>query len=419
MTLPYLTLLAPDDVGPRTFPTVDPTFRGQVESLIGKVRDGGDEALRDLAQTYDGLDSDRLWLGEEDLQSALHSLPATERDVLQRTADRIRRFAEAQKRGLLDVDEPVPGGRAGHRWTPVRRAGCYGPGGRYPLPSSILMTVVPARVAGVEQVVVAHPRPMRISLAAAAVAGADVLLAAGGAHAVAALAHGTESQPAVDVIAGPGNRWVTAAKQLVSGSVGIDMLAGPSELLVVADDEADPEVVAADLLAQAEHDIEARVGVLAHSRAFVSKVEAELQHQLQELSTREVASESLTENGFACVVPHIEAAATLSNRVAPEHLQLHVRHASDRAPLFEAYGGLFIGERSAEVLGDYGLGPNHTLPTGGTGRFRGGLSVTDFMVCRTWMEITHQEPQSLADVEALATMEGLDAHARSARRRGR
>jgi phosphoribosyl-ATP pyrophosphohydrolase/phosphoribosyl-AMP cyclohydrolase/histidinol dehydrogenase len=399
-------------------PTVDPGFRSQVETLIEEVRRRGDEALREFGRRFDGLAPDHpLVLEPPALSAALQALPVADREVLQRTADRIRDFARLQREGLPDVEGPVPGGRAGHRWTPVERAGCYAPGGRYPLPSSVLMTAVPARVAGVASVVVATPRPSPVSLAAAAVAGADRVLAVGGAHAVAALAYGTDTLPAVDVVVGPGNRWVTAAKQLVSGRVGIDMLAGPSELLVVADGDADPALVAADLLAQAEHDVEARVGLISLSEELCGAVDAELQRQLARLRTAETAAAALRDWSFAAVAKGLDEAIATSDRLAPEHLQLHLSGASEVADRFRCFGGLFIGKRSAEVLGDYGIGPNHTLPTSGTGRFRGGLSVSDFLVARTWLRMDAGGEQAVRDAERLAELEGLDAHAKSAARR--
>ena len=278
------------------------------------------------------------------------------------------------------------------------------------------LTAVPARTAGVREVWVASPRASQLTLAAAAVAGADFVLCAGGAQAITALAFGTDSVSPVGVITGPGNRWVTAAKQRVSGRVGIDMLAGPSELLVVADGSADPSAVAADLLAQAEHDVEARVGLLSLEPALLDAVDQELSRQLQTLPTADVASESVSNNGFAAHVPSLDVAVTVSDRLAPEHLHLNLQDASAVAGRFGHYGGIFVGPGSAEVFGDYGLGPNHTLPTCGTGRHRGGLSVFDYMACRTFLRLD-EASEALDDARAFAELEGLHAHARSARSR--
>jgi phosphoribosyl-ATP pyrophosphohydrolase/phosphoribosyl-AMP cyclohydrolase/histidinol dehydrogenase len=336
--------------------------------------------------------------------------------VLERTADRIRQFAEAQRRCLLPLDSAIPDGRAGHTIAAMERAGCYAPGGRFPLPSSALMTAIAAKVAGVKAVMVASPRPTAVTLAAAAVAGADGLLQVGGAQAIAALAYGAGPWPGSDIVVGPGNRWVTAAKQLVAGRVAIDMLAGPSELLVLADGAADPALVAADLLAQAEHDPDAVPMLVSLDPALPERVEAELSRQLTDLPTAAVARAAL-QNGFAVVAPDLATAIALADRIAPEHLELLLADADAVAPRLGHYGGLFIGSASAEVFGDYGAGPNHVLPTGGTARSCGGLSVLTFLRVRTWLRLDAVSPDLRHDSTALARLEGLEAHARAAERR--
>jgi phosphoribosyl-ATP pyrophosphohydrolase/phosphoribosyl-AMP cyclohydrolase/histidinol dehydrogenase len=257
-----------------------------------------------------------------------------------------------------------------------------------------------------------------VTLAAAGVAGAEAVLAVGGAHAIAALAHGIKGLSPCDVIVGPGNRWVTAAKQLVSGTVGIDLLAGPSELVVLADDGADATTVAADLLAQAEHDPEALPVLVTVSERLAVAVDGEMDRQLTDLPTREVAERAL-EHGFTVVVPDIDTAIAVCNRLAPEHLQVMVKADEMVVPRLEHWGGLFIGSGSAEVFGDYGAGPNHTLPTGGVARYRGGLSVFDFLRVRTWLEIDDAAAarEMIEDAVALARLEGLEAHARAAEKR--
>jgi phosphoribosyl-ATP pyrophosphohydrolase/phosphoribosyl-AMP cyclohydrolase/histidinol dehydrogenase len=277
---------------------------------------------------------------------------------------------------------------------------------------------VSARIAGVESIVVASPKPSPATLAAAAVAGAEAVLAVGGAHAIAALAHGIDGVDACDVVVGPGNRWVTAAKQLVSGTVGIDMLAGPSELVVLADDSADPARVAADLLAQAEHDPDSFPVLVTASASLADEVDAELELQLSDLPTRDVAEKAL-DNGFTVEVDDFETAVSVCDRLAPEHLQVMMEEAIEVASRLNHWGGLFIGRDSAEVLGDYGAGPNHTLPTGGVARYRGGLSVFDFLRIQTWLEIDDRSAarRMVEDSVALARLEGLEAHARAAERR--
>ena len=392
----------------------------KASEIVQNVRFGKDAMLRAYAEQFGDLESGApLVIERAALEIALRGIDPKKRGVLERTAERIRRFAGAQRATLSDLTFEVEGGFAGHRILPLERAACYAPGGRYPLPSSVLMTAITARAAGVNTVWVASPKPSMHTLAAAAIAGADAVLGVGGAHAIAALAYGTETVPRFDIIVGPGNRWVTAAKQLVSGEVKIDMLAGPSELAVVADESADPAFVAADLLAQAEHDPDARVFLIAFNEQTVQAVEAELQIQLEDLPTRDVAGESIGKS-FAVVVRDVEAAAQICNHLAPEHLSLQLNSETivQLRPTLRHYGGLFIGAGSAEVLGDYGIGPNHVLPTQGSARVRGGLSVFDFLKIQTWMDVSRVPTQASEDIQALARMEGLEAHRRSMAIRG-
>jgi phosphoribosyl-ATP pyrophosphohydrolase/phosphoribosyl-AMP cyclohydrolase/histidinol dehydrogenase len=384
--------------------------------IVEAIRTGGEAALRACAVELGDLDpSAPLVLGRADLERSLADLEARDRALLERAAERIAAFAQAQLESLSTVEIPLPGGRAGQRIDPVQRAGCYAPGGRFPLPSSVLMTAVTARAAGVDQVWVASPRPATVTCAAAAVAGADGLLCAGGAQAIAALAFGAGPVPPCNVVVGPGNRYVTAAKHLVSSRVGIDMLAGPSELVVLADAGADPAVVAADLLAQAEHDPDALPVLVAIGGGLIDRVNREIAAQIGDLPAAETARQALA-NGFAVGVGDIGEALAICDRLAPEHLELQLENAADVAARCTNFGALFIGASAAEVLGDYGAGPNHTLPTGGTARHAGGLSVLDFVRVRTWLAI--DDPGAAAplveDAIRLAELEGLAAHARSA-----
>ncbi|GMF30689.1 unnamed protein product [Phytophthora fragariaefolia] len=302
--------------------------------------------------------------------------------------------------------------------SPMHAAGCYAPGGRYPLPSSVLMTAVTARVAGVQTVVVASPRPAPATLAAAYLAGADYFLAAGGAQAIAAMAYGVGGVPACDIIVGPGNKWVTAAKSLVFGKCAIDMLAGPSECLVIADESADAATIAADLLAQAEHDTAAVPILVTTSQETIDAVNEQLAKQLETLPSAPTASVSV-QNGFAVLCPDMATCVSVSDVLAPEHLEVITSNAREVADQVSNYGGLFVGGRAAEVFGDYGAGPNHVLPTGGTAKYTGGLSVHTFLRIRTWMRIDDaQESQALVkDSALLARMEGLEGHARAAEKR--
>jgi phosphoribosyl-ATP pyrophosphohydrolase/phosphoribosyl-AMP cyclohydrolase/histidinol dehydrogenase len=398
---------------------VDAETLSGAAAIVDAVKCEGENALRRFAEKFGDLrPGDEIVLGDEAMSTGLEAVSDADRAVLERAADRIRRFADAQRRSLQDMKLHVDGGEAGHWVAPVERAGCYAPGGRYPLPSSVLMTVLTARAAGVDEVWLASPRPGPEVLAAAAVAGADRVVAVGGAHAIAALAYGAGPVPACDVIVGPGNRWVTAAKMLVSGDVGIDLLAGPSELVVLADDSADAEVVAADLLAQAEHDTDALPVLVTTSSRLAAAVNREVASQLVDLPTRETAEAAL-DNGAIVLAKDLDEAVLVCDRLAPEHLQVLTENPRELVARLHHWGGLFIGATGAEVLGDYGAGPNHTLPTGGVARYRGGLSVVDFLRIRTWMRLdsAFASRDLIADAVALARMEGLEGHARAAEKR--
>ena len=389
--------------------------------IVEAVRERGEAALREYAERFgDVVTGEPLFQDRAMLDRALAGLQPGDRARLERVAERIRAFAEAQKHALGAVTLTVPGGSAGHWIAPLERAGCYAPGGRYPLPSSLLMTAVTARTAGVKQVWVASPKPGAMTLAAAAIAGADGVLAAGGAHAIAALAFGAGPLPPCDVIVGPGNRYVSAAKQLVAGRVAIDMLAGPSELVVFADSTTSPAVIAADLLAQAEHDPDAIPVLVTLDPTHPDRVETELARQLADLPTGEVARAALA-NGGVVVVANVAEGIAACDALAPEHLELCLQDAAAVAPRLGHYGALFIGSGAAEVLGDYGAGPNHVLPTAGTARSQGGLSVYTFLRVRTWLRIDDGAGAGarplLEDAAWFGRVEGLEAHARSAERR--
>ena len=404
----------------RADPSTIPSVRRPVDletireaaAIVEDVRSGGERALRIHAERLRDLEpGGELILDRNRLDETLDSIPAEARGVLDRVARRIRTFAQAQRDSIQDLDIAVAGGRAGHRWLPVSSAGAYAPGGRYPLPSSVLMTVIPARVAGVEAVWVASPRPTPVTMAAAALAGADGLLAVGGAQAIAALAFGTLS-PACDLVVGPGNRWVTAAKKYLYGEIGIDGLAGPSEILVIADETADPELVGADLLAQAEHDDDALPMLITTSVSLADEVDQAIGRQLEDLPTSGTASRAL-ENGFCLIVESLEEAVSMSDRIAPEHLALHVDEPTPLVDQLDSYGSLFVGSGTAEAFADYGVGPNHVLPTGGGARYQSGLSVLTFLRSPTWAALDDPEPL-VDDTMLLARLEGLEAHARAA-----
>jgi len=415
----YLKLRDANEIAAIRRDPIDAKACPVAKAIVDDVRARGEAALREYAVKFGEIsDGDGLFVRRDELHRAFDSIDAADQRLLKRVEERIRVFAAAQRESLREFEAAIPGGRAGQSVSPVDRAGCYAPGGRFPLPSSVLMTAVTARVAGVSEVWVASPRPTKVTLAAAYVAGADGLLAAGGAHAIAALAFGAGEVPSCDVVVGPGNKYVTAAKKIVSGNVGIDMFAGPSELLILADGDADARLVAADLIGQAEHDPDAVPILVTTDASFVGRVGAEIASQIEKLSTGGAASKAF-DNGFAVVAGDLTEAVSICDRIAPEHLELQIADADSVATRLRNYGALFVGSRAAEALGDYGAGPNHTLPTGGSARYTGGLSVMNFLKVRTWIRIDDAASANvlIEDAVRLGEIEGLIGHAKSARLR--
>ena len=397
------------------FSAHDPVLE-QVSKIVDRVKSEGWSALTSYVNQFDNTpEGAKLIFGVNDLEKAKASLRKKDRALLNRIAARIEHFSRAQFNSLSRLSVPEPGGTAGHRISPVEKAGCYAPGGTYPLPSSILMTVIPARVAGVSEIWMATPAPSTLTLAAACIAGADAVLGAGGAHAIAALAYGAGPVPACDVVVGPGNKFVTTAKKYVAGDVRIDMVAGPSELLVLADETANPVRIAADLIAQAEHDEDALPVLITTSASIQEKVELCLAEQLSDLPTAPVARVSLY-NGGSILASDVAEMITLSDELAPEHIQICTFGADDIAARLFHFGALFIGHASAEVFGDYGFGPNHTLPTHKYARKTGGLSVFNFTRIQTWLKIDPEGiPEDLVkDSISIARLERLEGHARAA-----
>ena len=398
--------------------SIDATTLAQSQAIVDRVRSDGLAGIRHFATEFGERTLEQpIQIERSELEAASKRIDAADLALLERVAGRIEAFATAQLKSISEIIVSVPGGAAGHTIEPIRSAGCYAPAGRFALPSTVLMTAVTAKVAGCQRVVVASPNPSDIMMAAAFVAGADSMLAIGGAHAIAAMAYGFDGFERCDLIAGPGNRWVTAAKKIVSGDCGIDMLAGPSELALVADGSSDPATIAADLLAQAEHDVDARPFLILTDDSIADAVKAELDSQLTELPSEEVARQSLANNGAMVICDDVEQAIEICNRLAPEHLELHLADAASVAAKIQHAGCIFIGHQSAEVFGDYGVGPNHTLPTAGTARFTAGLNVFTFLRIRTWLKLD-SAPQSLIDDTArLAEIEGLIGHQRSGLKR--
>jgi len=419
MKQPVFRRLSPEAVAGLNRNPLDPDALRVAQPIVEAVRAGGLAQARRHAEALGDLKAgDPAVYSKEACQAALEGLSPDQQALLQRVGDRIRTFARFQRESLSSGTMRLPGGTAGHEVVPMHTAGCYAPGGRFPLPSSVLMTAVTAREAGVSTVWVASPRPTAVTLAAAAVSGANGLLAMGGAQAIALLAFGGGPVPACDVIVGPGNAYVTAAKYLVSAHTGIDMLAGPSELVVVADGSANPVAVAFDLLAQAEHDPEALPVLVSFGEDVADAVDTALAAALPTLATRDTAAAALS-SGYCVVVDSVDEAARVCNLLAPEHLQLSMAHPDELRPLLSHFGALFLGNHACEVLGDYGAGPNHVLPTGGMARRTGGLSVLHFLRVRTFLQL--DDPVAarslLEDAASLADLEGLAAHAAAARTR--
>jgi len=424
-----LNNVSPADVSLEIKDPVDPTALEQAKGIMNDLRPTNEPTVRpdlllDVAHRLGDVppESSTLIITKDECQLAYESLDEQQRTALDNIHRRVKLFAEAQRQSVHDMEIDIPGGKAGHTVSPCRAAGCYAPGGRYPLPSSVIMTAVTARAAGCTKVILASPRPAQITKAAAYIAGADVFVGVGGAQAIAAMAYGvadTDIEPC-DVIVGPGNKWVTAAKSIVNGHCGIDMLAGPSEVLVICDHTAKPDVVAADLIAQAEHDVVARAILLCTDHSTIQKIDDHVQHQIQALPepNQSTAKEALQQS-FAVLCESLEECIAISDKIAPEHLEIQTNDSWAIAQRCSNYGGLFVGEHAAEVLGDYGAGPNHTLPTGGTGKYTGGLSVFNFLRIRTWMRIDSKEDaQSMVDDSiVMARLEGLEGHARAAEAR--
>lgn len=427
-----LNLISPSEVTLEIKDPVDPSALEQAKAIFEELRDkstgqvDGNKLLTVAKRLGDIPDDGSSYTVTHDsCKVAFEGLTDQERTALVNIHDRVKAFAEMQRKSVKDMEMDIPGGKAGHTVAPCRAAGCYAPGGRYPLPSSVIMTAVTARAAGCQKVVLASPKPAPITLAAAYISGVDVFLCVGGAQAIATMAYGIVGDGSVgrcDVICGPGNKWVTAAKSIVNGPCGIDMLAGPSEVLVICDDTANPEVVAADLIAQAEHDVVARAILLSTSSDIIEKVNECVTTQIDALPepNRSTAREALKQS-FAVKCDNIDHCIQLSDDIAPEHLEIQTADAMEVGMRCNNYGGLFVGEHAAEVLGDYGAGPNHTLPTGGTGRYTGGLSVFNFLRVRTWMRIddTDASQAMVDDSIVMARLEGLEGHARAAEARSK
>ncbi len=401
--------------------SIDGEIAQTVADILSDVKQRGDAALLEYTNRFDRMqlsDAAELELDQARLQQSLDAIEPAQRDALQQAAERIRAYAEHQKMESWSYTE-ADGTVLGQQVTPMDRVGLYVPGGKAAYPSSVLMNAVPAKVAGVPELIMVVPTPdgelNDMVLAAAAIAGVDRVFTIGGAQAVAALAYGTATVPKVDKITGPGNVYVATAKRMVFGVVGIDMIAGPSEILVVCDGKTDPDWIAMDLFSQAEHDEDAQSILISTDRAFTEQVIGSINRLLEQMPRRAIIETSLTQRAAIIQVDNMEAAIEVANHIAPEHLELSVDNAEQVAQQIRHAGAIFMGRYTAEALGDYCAGPNHVLPTSGTARFSSPLGVYDFQKRTSLIGCSAEAASRLGKVAStLAHGEGLTAHARSA-----
>jgi histidinol dehydrogenase len=391
----------------------DPKVQATVRRILIDVRARGDAAVRDYAKKFDRVLPKEIAIAK----GLVGAIPREQAAALREAHDRIRAFHEKQLQRSWDFTD-AQGMRLGQRVTALDRVGLYVPGGKAAYPSSVLMNAVPAKVAGVRELVMASPNPNPLVLAAAAIAGVDRVFAVGGAQAIGALAYGTKRIPRVDKIVGPGNAYVAEAKRQVFGEVGIDMVAGPSEILVICDGSTPPDWVAMDLFSQAEHDEVAQALLLSPDEKYLDAVEASIRKLLPDMSRKDVISASLRSRGALILTSDLDEACALASRIAPEHLELSVDDPERWLPKLGAAGAIFLGRWSSEAIGDYCAGPNHVLPTSGTARFSSPLGVYDFQKRTSVIGVSEKAAGVLGRLAAtLAEGEGLTAHARSARMR--
>ena len=405
----------------------DAEIEQRVAAILADVKTRGDGAVLEYTRRFDGLDAadmGQLELTQDELRAAFETLPDAQRTALSQAAERVRRYHERQKKasGESWTYRDEDGTLLGQKVTPLDRVGIYVPGGKAAYPSSVLMNAIPAHVAGVQDIIMVVPTPRgeknALVLAAAYVAGVSRAFTIGGAQAVAALAYGTQTVPQVDKITGPGNAYVASAKKHVFGTVGIDMIAGPSEILVLADGTTPPDWVAMDLFSQAEHDELAQSILLCPDADYIEAVQREIDRLLPTMPRAEIIAKSLNGRGAMILTRDMEEACAISNRIAPEHLEVSSREPHRWEPLLKHAGAIFLGAFTSESLGDYCAGPNHVLPTSGTARFSSPLGVYDFQKRSSLIEVSEAGAQRLGQIASvLAHGEGLQAHARAAEMR--
>ena len=397
------------------YETIDFENISSVNEIINDIKMRGDAAVRDYAKKFGDGDLEQFELTEKEIQNAINSVPKEIIAAIEKSIENVQSFAKAQLGAINNLKIDQNGIILGHTIFPIKRTGAYVPGGNYPLPSSAIMSCVPAKVAGVKEVIVCSPKIKPATVTAAKLAGADRIFRIGGVQAIAAMAYGTETIPQVYKITGPGNKYVTAAKKAVYGVCDIDFLAGPSEVMIIADESANIKFIAADLLAQAEHDPDARAFLITDSKQLAQEVYIQVKEFLKTLQTKNIASQSI-EKSFIIVVDNIEQSIEIANKKSPEHLEICVKKEDCILPYLKNYGSLFIGNYSAEVLGDYCSGTNHVLPTNSISKYTGGLSVFDFIKIQTYQKISQTAAKKILCPIAskIAETEGLYAHKLSA-----
>jgi len=422
-----MKIIGPEEVPFNIRSSIHPEILEKVRKIIADIILRGDGAVKEYTLLFDRIDLKSLRVDPKEIKKAENKISSKLKKAIRMALENLYLFSEKQMEVLDELKElkveVKPGVNATQRIIPLNRVGIYVPGGRYPLVSSLLMAAVPARVAGVKEIAVCSPPGADgnlnpVILYAASLLNIEEIFSVGGAQAIAALAVGTNSIKPVDKIVGPGNIYVTAAKKELYGQVGIDFIAGPTELLILADQTANPELVACDLIAQAEHDPLARPWLITDNQNLAEKVRAKITKQRQKMRIAEVAVRSLEKNGLIVILDSLEEAVEVANRIAPEHLSLMVKNPSSIVSRLRNYGSLFIGELTAETLGDYSSGLNHILPTNGAARYTGGLNVKDFLKFQTGLEVSKVGLKEIGPAAiCLAEAEGLVGHAASIRRR--
>lgn len=384
-----------------------------VRQIIKDVKKNRDKAVRNYTAIFDKVKLDNFKVNKKDIKEAYKKVDKRTIETIKKAAKNIKEFAKKQLENFKDFEYTKNGITVGQKIIPIEKIGVYVPGGRYPLFSTALMCIIPAKVAGVKEIIVCSPKIKPITIVASDLAGADLIFNVGGVQAIAAMVYGTETIPKVDKVVGPGNIYVTQAKKEVFGDVGIDFLAGPTEILIIADKWARPKFIAADLLAQAEHDVNTKIFFVTNSKDLIKKVNEEIKNQIEKLETKNIIREALKKKKFI-LVKSLKEAIKIANEIAPEHLSFQVKNSKKYLNQLKNYGSLFLGEYSAVAFGDYCSGPNHVLPTGKSAKFTGGLSVKDFLKIQTYQYINKKGTKNLAKVATkFASIEGLDAHKKS------